>query len=65
MIQNGFQGKDGQQIPEMTEEYVNSVSERYIELFENITGESFVKSDTSDVLKRVEDNITNFLAVNV
>ncbi len=65
LIQNGFQGKDGQQIPEMTDEYVNSVSERYIELYENITGESFVKSDTADVINRVEENIKGFLAVNV
>lgn len=61
LISNGFQGKDGQQIPEMTEEYVNSVSERYIELYENIIGEKFVKSDVSDVIKRVETNILNYL----
>ena len=44
---NGFQGKDGQQVPEMTDEFVNSVSERYIELFENITGQKFVKEDVA------------------
>ncbi|MES2629954.1 MAG: phosphoribosylaminoimidazolesuccinocarboxamide synthase [Bacteroidota bacterium] len=61
LISNGFQGKDGQQIPEMTDEYVSSVSERYIELYENISGKDFVKSDVSDVIKRVETNILNFL----
>jgi len=57
LMENGFQGKEGQQIPEMTEELINQVSERYIELYEHITGEKFVKSDVTDVLKRVEDNI--------
>ncbi|RFS18867.1 phosphoribosylaminoimidazolesuccinocarboxamide synthase [Chitinophaga silvatica] len=47
LMENGFQGKDGQQIPEMTDEFVNSVSERYIELFENITGQKFVKEDVA------------------
>ncbi|NSL86474.1 phosphoribosylaminoimidazolesuccinocarboxamide synthase [Chitinophaga sp. Mgbs1] len=45
LMENGFQGKDGQQVPEMTDEFINSVSERYIELFENITGQSFKKDD--------------------
>lgn len=62
LIENGFQGKDGQKIPEMTESVVNSISERYIELYEKITGEKFVKSDVSDVLSRVEKNIQKFLA---
>lgn len=57
LIENGFQGKEGQQIPEMSEEFINQVSERYIELYEHITGEKFIKSDVSDVLKRVEGNI--------
>lgn len=61
LMENGFQGKDEQQIPEMTDEFVNQVSERYIELYEQITGEKFVKSDVSDVLKRVEGNISNSL----
>lgn len=61
LIENGFQGKDGQQIPHMTEEFVNSVSERYIELFEHITGEDFVKEEVDDVLNRVENNIINYL----
>jgi len=48
LMANGFQGKEGQQVPEMTDEFVNTVSERYIELFENITGQQFVKQDVSD-----------------
>jgi phosphoribosylaminoimidazole-succinocarboxamide synthase len=62
LMANGFQGKDGQQVPEMTPEVVNSVSERYIELYENIVGEKFVKADAADVLKRVENNINAFLS---
>lgn len=62
LIENGFQGKDGQSIPEMSKEFCESVSERYIELFEHITGEKFVKEDVSDVLNRVEQNISNYLS---
>lgn len=61
LIENGFQGKEGQQIPHMNEEFVISVSERYIELFEHITGEDFVKEEVDDVLNRVENNIKNHL----
>lgn len=61
LMDNGFQGQPGQQVPEMTEDYVNSVSERYIELYESITGDQFVKSDVADVIKRVDNNITSFL----
>jgi phosphoribosylaminoimidazole-succinocarboxamide synthase len=61
LMERGFQGKDGQQVPEMTDEFVKSVSERYIELYEKITGEKFIKSDISDVLKRVEKNISDFI----
>lgn len=61
LISNGFQGKEGQQIPEMTDEYVNSVSERYIELYEKIMGEPFVKADVSDIENRINENVTNFL----
>ena len=61
LIENGFQGKDGQSIPEMSEEYCNEVSERYIELFELITGDKFVKEDVSDVINRVENNIMDYL----
>lgn len=62
LIGKGFQGKKGQQVPEMDETFINSVSERYIELYEKITGEQFVKTDISQVHKRIEDNINNFLA---
>ena len=61
LIENGFQGKDGQEIPHMSEEFCNSVSERYIELFEHITGDKFMKEDVSDVMNRVENNILNYL----
>ena len=61
LIENGFQGKEGQNIPEMSAEYCASVSERYIELYEHITGEKFIKEDVSDVLHRVERNIKNYL----
>lgn len=61
LIENGFQGKEGQVIPEMDEAFVLSVSERYIELFENITGDKFVKSDLTNIQERIETNIKNFL----
>ena len=61
LIENGFQGKDGQSIPKMSKEYCNSVSERYIELFEYITGDKFVKEDVDDVVNRVEKNILKYL----
>jgi phosphoribosylaminoimidazole-succinocarboxamide synthase len=60
LIENGFQGKEGQQIPDMTEAYIQSVSERYIELYEKILGEPFVKADISAIDKRIETNIFNF-----
>ncbi len=56
LIENGFQGKEGQQVPEMTDEIVSSISERYIELFEHITGERFVYPENENVLSRVENN---------
>lgn len=62
LIENGFQGKDGQVVPEMTPEIVTSISERYIELFEQITGEKFVKPDAENVLNRVEGAINRALA---
>ena len=62
LMTNGFQGKDGQAIPEMTPEVVDSISERYIELYENIVGEKFVKADASNVLQRVEKNINAYLS---
>jgi phosphoribosylaminoimidazole-succinocarboxamide synthase len=61
LMANGFQGKDGQQVPEMTDEFVNSVSERYIELYEQVTGERFNKVPTEGVLNRIERNINDFL----
>jgi phosphoribosylaminoimidazole-succinocarboxamide synthase len=61
LMDNGFQGKDGQKVPEMTEEYCNSVSERYIELYEKIVGEKFVKAEAGDVAGRIEKNIINYL----
>lgn len=64
LMENGFQGKEGQQVPEMTDEKVNSISDRYIELYENITGETFKKEDTSNVLQRVEENVMQFLEKN-
>lgn len=57
LIANGFQGKDGQQVPEMTDEIVESISDRYIELFEKITGQAFVKADTGQIENRIEKAI--------
>ncbi|ALU26804.1 phosphoribosylaminoimidazolesuccinocarboxamide synthase [Myroides odoratimimus] len=62
LISNGFQGKEGQAIPEMTDEYINSVSDRYIELYEKIIGEPFVKADISNINERIENNVLAFLA---
>ncbi len=62
LIENGFQGKDGQVIPVMTKEIVQSISDRYIELYEKITGEAFVKPESADILNRVETAITTALA---
>ena len=61
LMENGFQGKEGQKVPFMSDEFVGKVSERYIELYENITGEKFVRADISDVRKRIEDNCLSFL----
>ena len=61
LISNGFQGLEGQTVPEMSDKYIASVSERYIELYENITGEPFIKADVSDIHKRVETNVTQYL----
>ncbi|MBW6535638.1 MAG: phosphoribosylaminoimidazolesuccinocarboxamide synthase [Mariniphaga sp.] len=61
LIANGFQGKEGQTVPEMSEEFVTSVSDRYIELFENITGDTFEKSDTSKIKQRIEIAVNEFL----
>ena len=61
LIENGFQGQDGQQIPDMTDAYIESVSERYIELYENILGEKFVKADITNINERIEKNVVEFL----
>ncbi|MBQ2489220.1 MAG: phosphoribosylaminoimidazolesuccinocarboxamide synthase [Bacteroidales bacterium] len=57
LMENGFQGKEGQRVPEMTDEVVQHISERYIELYEQITGEKFVREESSDVMARVERNV--------
>ncbi len=62
LIANGFQGKEGQQIPDMSDEYIATVSERYIELYENILGEQFVKADISNINERIEKNVLAYLA---
>ena len=61
LISNGFQGLKGQTVPEMSDDYIESVSERYIELFENITGETFVKADVTNIQERIEKNVFNYL----
>lgn len=61
LIANGFQGKEGQQVPEMTEQIVESISDRYIELFENITGQKFEKAETTDIESRIENAILTHL----
>lgn len=61
LMENGFQGKEGQQVPEMTPAIVESISNRYIELYEQITGETFVKASTDDLLGRIEQNVTEYL----
>lgn len=61
LIQNGFQGKEGQEVPSMSDAYIETVSERYIELYENITGEKFEKADVSDIQGRIERNVMNYL----
>lgn len=61
LISNDFQGLDGQTVPVMSDDYIETVSERYIELYENITGETFVKADVSDIQTRIETNVLNYL----
>ena len=61
LMENGYQGKDGQQIPEMTDAIIKSISERYIELFEQVTGETFNRVPTKGVLERIEKNINDYL----
>jgi phosphoribosylaminoimidazole-succinocarboxamide synthase len=61
LIANGFQGKEGQSVPQMSDEWVNQISERYIELFEKVTGKKFEKDNSENILLRVENNIINYL----
>ena len=60
-MENGFQGQEGQQVPEMTEEVVKGITERYIELYEAVTGEKFVRAEADDVEKRIFDNVSEYL----
>lgn len=62
LMENGFQGRDNDVLPEISEAFVDSVSDRYIELYEHITGETFVKADTDNLLERIENNVKNMLA---
>lgn len=62
LIANGFQGKEGQVIPEMNDKKIVEISDRYIELYEQITGDTFVKGDTSNILNRIEQNVIDFLS---
>ena len=59
---NGFQGREGEQVPEMTESVVNGITDRYIELYEHITGESFQRAESGELAERIQKNIENFLA---
>ena len=61
LMENGFQGKEGQTVPEMTDEIVKGISERYMELFEKITGEKFIQAENDDITKRIEKNVTEYL----
>ncbi len=64
LMDNGFQGKEGQEVPEMTESYCNEVSERYIELFEIITGDKFKKADTQDLANSIEETLLEYIKLN-
>ncbi len=61
LMDNGFQGKEGQKVPEMTDEFISQISDRYIELYENITGDKFIKADTDDIASRIKRNVGLFL----
>jgi phosphoribosylaminoimidazole-succinocarboxamide synthase len=61
LMENGFQGKEGQSVPNMPDEFVNQVSERYIELYESIAGEKFQRADLANLSKRIEENVSNYL----
>ncbi len=61
LMANGFMGKEGQQVPEMTDTWIKEISDRYIELFEGITGEKFIRAENTDILRRIEMNVLGFL----
>ena len=61
LISNGFQGLEGQEVPFMSDQYIKSVSDRYIELYEKITGENFVKADSTNIPQRIKENVLNYL----
>jgi len=61
LISNDFQGLEGQKVPEMSDEYITTVSDRYIELYENITGEAFAKADLTNIDARIKKNVSNYL----
>ena len=61
LMENGFQGKENQQVPEMTTEFINSVTERYIELFEKVSGKKFLKNEHQNPLERIRENVVNIL----
>ncbi len=65
LILNNFQGLEGQTVPEMSDDYITSVSERYIELYENITGDTFIKAETTDITFRIEKNVLEYLDSNI
>ena len=61
LMENGFQGLEGQKMPEMPEEFVQTITDRYIELYERISGNTFVKAETSDIANRIQSNVENYL----
>lgn len=61
LMDNGFQGQENQTVPEMTPEIINGITERYMELFEHITGDKFIKDESTDVIARIENNVTDFI----
>jgi phosphoribosylaminoimidazole-succinocarboxamide synthase len=62
LISNNFQGLEGQILPDMTDQYIATVSERYIELYENITGKTFEKANTTNITQRIEKNVLQWLS---
>jgi phosphoribosylaminoimidazole-succinocarboxamide synthase len=60
-MENGFQGLEGQTMPDMPDEFVQTITERYIELYERISGNTFVKAETSDIANRIQSNVENYL----